>query len=127
MLPATVITALSLLSLSIPPSPAVPARVGLAIDYSGQAIKSDVTFVESAFFGGVIVSLTPDLVQSLVGLPPLLNNAVVLGIGQGEDHHLLLDVPADPPVGLVIYAQGVVLGTQGVESSEVEKFVRSTH
>ena len=115
MLSAAVISALSMLSLSMPQTPAVPVRVDLAISYVGQVIKADVTFAEPTFFGGVIVSLTPDLVQSFVGLPPLLNNAVVLGIGQGESNHLLFNVPANLPVGLVIYSQGVALGTQGVD------------
>jgi hypothetical protein len=91
----------------------VPGAVGFAVDGP-----------KSPFVGGVLLSLAPDLVHYLVGLPPLLADHVVAGVGFVEDGRYELSLPdtALPP-GVMIHAQGVTFDGATIASSKVADFV----
>ncbi len=77
-----------------------------------------------AFFGVVLVSTSPNLQHFLVGLPPLLQDAVILDVGlsnaNGEFATRFRDTVF--PAGIAIYAQGVTLSEAGIRSSDVDEF-----
>lgn len=79
---------------------------------------------QSPFLGIVLVSALPDLQHFLVGLPPLLDQAVVVDWGfdyQGTYSTRFPDTVFPP--GVMLYAQGVTISDAGILSSEVGSFV----
>jgi len=63
---------------------------------------------KGVFLGGVILSLSPDLVHYFQGLPPLLAEFVVLGVGAAHGEYVVSVPQIALPPGIRIYAQGVV-------------------
>jgi hypothetical protein len=107
----------------LPPLPAVPA-VAFDITLLPGSVQFDVAAPAPQFVGIVIVSGVPDLMHFLVGLPPLLDQAIVADFGvaaNGVYTSVLPDVVFPP--GMSIYAQGVALGDFGILSSGVGSFV----
>lgn len=77
----------------------------------------------SPFFAAVLVSLSPTLTNYFVGLPPLLTDFAVLGLGIGNDT-FRLDVSFETfPPGILIYGQGVVADGSMVLSTQVEGLI----
>lgn len=94
----------------------------LSIDLQPERVEFAVSGLDGVFLGGVILSLQPDLVHYFEGLPPLLADFVVLGVGVAHDEYRIgVPVVALPP-GLQIYAQGVVADVV-IESTAVGSFV----
>lgn len=77
----------------------------------------------SPFFAAVLVSLSPTLTNYFVGLPPLLTDFAVLGIGIGDDSFRLdLAFETFPP-GVLIFGQGVIADGPMVLSTKVESLI----
>ena len=76
------------------------------------------------FTDAVLVSLSDKLQHYLVGLPPLLDQAIVLdwGLSQDERFSSKQSEFAFPP-GITFYVQGVTISEGGILSSEVGSFV----
>lgn len=88
------------------------------------AIDFHVRHEDAPFLGIVLVSLSPELEHFHVGLPPLLEQAVVLDWGIGQDGEFATRVQDSMlPPGVMIYAQGVAVGEFGIQSSDVAAFV----
>ena len=108
----------SALTAQTEPIPAPP--VDLEVTFVGSSIEMRVKTPVPMFLGAVIWSLSPELQHSFQGLPPLLAESVVLGVGQG--HHGEFRVIRSQRYlhyGLAIYAQGVVADATGIRSSAV--------
>lgn len=79
---------------------------------------------QTPFVGIVLGSLSSDLQHYLTGLPPLLDQAVVLAAGvdtEGTYNVRFPDVVF--PAGIMVYAQGVTLSDLGIQATGVESFV----
>lgn len=100
----TLASALSLAALV----PAQSASTSLDIDVQPRSVVFTVSGPSEPFLGGVLLSLSPDLMHFLVDLPPLLADSVVLGVAVGQDEiPFSMDITALPP-GVEIYAQSVI-------------------
>lgn len=115
------------LVFAAPLAAAMPAEQKLpelSIVLGPAVVEFHVSLPMSPFVGVVIASLSADVQHYLVGLPPLLDQAVVLAAGldyEGTFSTRFRDV-AFPP-GIMIYAQGVTIGESGILSSNVGSFV----
>lgn len=96
----------------------------LALVFQSDAIEFHVSGPQTECLGGVILSLSPELRVYFQGLPPLLGDFAVLGVGlvQNGEYAVGLAQAAIPP-GLLIHAQGVIADADGVRSSSVAHFV----
>ena len=98
----------------------------LSIEAAGADMRFTVAGLEAPFLGGVVLSLSSDLVNYFQGLPPLLSDFVVLGVGfANSDHEFSVQVPQHSlPAGILIYAQGLSADKNaGVLASDVGSFV----
>ena len=124
---STPLVALVLPFLSVlPAGPPDDVGPGLQIALVKTAIVANVTATTSLdFLGAVIVSDSDVLRHYLVGLPPLLGNFVVLGVGVAANGSLTVSAPAPPlpAVASKIFAQAVTLDAAGIVSSDVETLV----
>lgn len=79
---------------------------------------------DEIFLGGVIASLSDQTAHYLVGLPPLLGEAIPLGAGVGyPDGGYVLTLPkSNLPGGVPIYVQGISLTERGLGASDVVGF-----
>ncbi len=77
---------------------------------------------EGVFLGGVILSLSPDLVHYFQGLPPLLADFVVLGVGAAYEEYVVSVPQRALPPGIMIYAQGVIADV-AIQSTAVGSLV----
>ncbi|MCA8964984.1 MAG: hypothetical protein H6838_15490 [Planctomycetes bacterium] len=103
------------------PHEATPAPI-LTVEVLPQTVAIHLENRTAPFFGGVIASLSPQLRHFLVDLPPLLDNAAVLGVGL-VDYRFDVTIPVRViPPGLFIYVQGVVLGDE-ITATDVKSFV----
>ncbi|MFO1076823.1 MAG: hypothetical protein U1E73_03755 [Planctomycetota bacterium] len=76
------------------------------------------------FLGGVILSLNPAVCQYFQGLPPLLCDYAVLGVGLGQNgEYVAVAAERALPPGIVIHAQGVIASGAGIASTSVLHFV----
>ncbi len=105
-------------------TPAAPALAGLDLTVHPGYVQFDVLGPAEPFVGVVLVSLQPELVHFLVGLPPLLDQSLVLdyGISSAGTFTSVFPEAVFPP-GLMIYAQGVTISDAGIASSMVRDFV----
>lgn len=104
------------------PTEAQPPEFSVVVH--SAAVSFHITQPQSPFLGVVLISALPDLRHFLVGLPPLLDQAVVLDWGlddQGTFRTRFSDSVFPP--GMMIYAQGVTVSDAGILSSEVGSFV----
>ena len=95
----------------------------LKIAAVGPALQFTVAGPEAPFLGGVLLSLSPTLTHYFQGLPPLLSDFVVLGVGFAEKEYSVQVLQHQLPAGILIYAQGVVADGVSVLSTEVAEFV----
>ncbi len=101
--------ALSAPSVSAQSSPSDGVQPTLAVAVGVGAVSLGVSGPQSPFVGAVILSLSPNQTHYLQGLPPLLTDFAVLGVGFAEQTYKATIPVANVPPGLFIYAQGVVL------------------
>lgn len=98
-----------------------PAPI-LTVDVLPQTVAIQLQSRPAPFVGVVIASLSPQMRHFFVGLPPLLDDSVVLGYGLADDR-FRVDIPVEAlPPGLFVYVQGVVLGDK-VSATDVKSFV----
>lgn len=103
---------------------AAPSDPPFTVVLQPAAIDFHLRHDSSPFLGIVLVSMVPDLQHFHVGLPPLLEQSVVLDWGLGQDSEFTTRVPDTLlPPGVMIYAQGVLVGEFGIQSSDVAAFV----
>ncbi len=78
----------------------------------------------TTFLGGVILSLDPSLCHYFKGLPPLLCNYTILGVGVAQKGTFVASVhESQLPAGFFIHAQGVLAAEGGIQSTKVIDFV----
>jgi hypothetical protein len=89
------------------------------------AVECSVASSSQPFLGGFLVSLNPNLMHFLQGLPPLLADSVVLDAGVSPGLRYTTSVPDVVfPAGIPIHVQGVVYTEAGgFQASGVESFV----
>lgn len=117
-------TLLSLAVVAVAPFAAPSGDPSLAVRLVPGAVEFTVEGASTPYVAGVIVSLSPDLVHYFVGLPPLLADHVVAGVGIVEQGGYFLSV-ADTllPPGIMIQAQGVTFDGVAIAATAVESFV----
>ena len=103
-------------------SPARSPVPELDIVLAPAAVEFHVSGPEGVFLGGVILSLSPDLVHYFQGLPPLLADFVVLGVGAAYDEYVVSVPQHALPQGIEIYAQGVLADLE-LQSTEVKSLL----
>lgn len=114
---------LSLLLLSLPLSAQSLTAPTLSIEPVGPALQFSVAGPEEPFLGGVLLSLSPDLTHYFVGLPPLLSDFVVLGVGFADEQYSVQVLQHQLPAGILLHAQGLVADGVAIYSTEVVSFV----
>ena len=103
--------------------PAVASDPRIAVVLRPAMVEFHITQEQPSFLGVVLVSVAPDLRHFLTGLPPMLDQSVVLDWGfatDGEFSTRFRDTMF--PAGIPIYAQGVTISEAGVLSSNVGAF-----
>jgi hypothetical protein len=96
----------------------------IEVGFEPYKVTFDIAAPEADFLGIVIASLSPDLQHHLVGLPPLLGDAVIVDWGLGQNGQFHSSVPESVfPTGVFIHVQGVTIGDLGILSSNVAEFV----
>lgn len=103
-------------------SPAHVPVPELDIVLAPSVVEFHVSGPEGVFLGGVILSLSPDLVHYFHGLPPLLADFVVLGVGAAHGEYVVSVRQRALPPGIQIYAQGVIADLE-LQSTEVGSLV----
>lgn len=100
------------------PVPATP--VDLDVRFESHTIDMRVTTMPSMFLGGILWSLGSETASPAPGLPPLLTDSVVLGIGLGHHgEYRLTRSRRFLDYGLPVYAQGLAADAQGLRASAV--------
>jgi len=94
----------------------------LSISAGPNVVSLGVSGPQSPFVGAVILSLSGNLTHYFQGLPPLLTDFAVLGVGAAAETYKATIPVANVPPGLLIYAQGVVL-QDVVLATDVGSFV----
>jgi hypothetical protein len=79
----------------------------LKIELQPAVASFHVSGPAGVFLGGVILSLSGDRVHYFQGLPPLLADFVVLGVGAVSGEYVVSIPQSSLPPGVMIYAQGV--------------------
>jgi len=94
--------------------------LSLALGLDEGILHADIHTKIPKFFGGVLLSLTPELMHiDDLGLL-LLSDAAVMGMGFGLDGHLALKVPAAKDLaGLEFFGQAVVADGYRIFASDV--------
>jgi hypothetical protein len=95
----------------------------LAIVFTPPQVEFHVTAPSDPFLGAVILSLSPDLTHYFTGLPPILSDFVVLGVGAGKGEYVVSVPMLSLPPGILIYAQGLAADSSGIYSSNVGSLV----
>ena len=105
-------------------APVEPDPPTLVISNVAGNVEVSVGGHDQIFIGAVIGSLSRDVSHYLTGLPPLLSNHVVIGVGIGyPDGGYAVSIPESAlPAGVPIYAQGVTLTEPGLSSTDVASF-----
>ncbi len=91
----------------------------LAIDVYQDAVKYRVATGQPQFLGAVILSLSDQQRVQLPGVPALLDQFVVAGVGQGQSEYTVAMPIGWLPVGVKVYAQGIVADTGGISTTGV--------
>lgn len=119
--PFVLLLAAPLLAQKVPVAP----EPSLAIGFAPGLVQFEISGPPAPFVGIVLVSLVPDLQHFLVGLPPLLDQAVVLdwGLATGRRYGTAVSEFVFPP-GVMIHVQGVTLSdVVGLQATETGSFV----
>jgi hypothetical protein len=116
----TVLTGL----LAVAPHPAPT----LAIAHVKDTFVAHVDGAVPGFLGAVVISDVSTLSLYAPGVPALLTNGIVIGLGTAKNGSLDIVTPSGPvpPALLMIYAQAVTLDATGFASSKVESLILGT-
>ena len=113
--------------LAIPAFAAQPAAAGdprLAVVLRPAMVEFHIMQEQPSFLGVVLVSLSPDLQHFLTGLPPMLDQALVIDWGFATDGVFSTRFRDTTFLaGIRIYAQGVTISDAGTLSSNVGELV----
>jgi hypothetical protein len=94
-----------------------PALADLELSLGAKRLDATVEGPESTYLGMVLLSTSPAMRYYLVDLPPMLADAVVMGIGKANDQVLHLSIPWQAGGGFTIYGQAVIFGSEGFLTS----------
>jgi hypothetical protein len=94
----------------------------LGIEVEPSTVSFHVSGMEGVFLGGVIVSLSPDLMHYFQGLPPMLADFAVLGVGAAFERYSIAVPRRTLPSGIEIHVQGLVADVE-ILSTEVATLV----
>jgi len=86
--------------------PVVPVPV-LQLQYSPATFTATIDYMPG-YFGAVLLSLSDDLSHYLVGLPPLLSGATVLGFAVSQNGRIEIVVPRPAGPAIPVYGQALV-------------------
>src|SRR5262245_59116795 len=104
--------------------PAAASDPRIAVVLQPAMVEFHVTQEQPSFLAVVLVSVSPDLQHYLTGLPPMLDQSLVLDWGFATDGQFSTRFRDTTfPAGIPIYAQGVTISEAGVMSSNVGEFV----
>ena len=113
--------------LAAMPAPVTPTSApSLDVSLQPQAVRFTIEQrTDAPFVGIVLASLRGDTALVALGLPPLLQDYVVLGFGANNDEgSFTLDVPEQAFLpGIPIYAQGVTYDLSAFRPTDVQSFV----
>jgi len=125
MKPARSFFSLLLLSGSLA-AQSVASSPTLSIAPVGPMLEFTVAGPEAPFLGAVILSLSPAVSHYYQGLPPILSDFVVLGVGLAADDRRAYSVAVleyQLPPGILLHAQGLLAGRVGLQATAVLEFV----
>lgn len=110
--------------LAVAPHPAPT----LAIAHVKDTFVAHIDGALPSFLGAVVISDVPQLSLYAPGVPPLLANCVVIGLGTTNTGSLDIAAPSGPVPSalLMIYAQAVTLDATDFASSKVEPLILGT-
>src|SRR5262245_27292377 len=94
-----------------------PGLAALKLSFGAKSLDATVEGPESTYLGMVLLSTSPAQRYYLVNLPPMLADAVVMGIGKANDQVLHLSIPWHDSGAFTIYGQAVILGSEGFLTS----------
>ena len=98
----------------------------LSIAPVGASLEFSVAGPEAPFFGAVLLSLSPSVSHYFHGLPPILSDFAVLGVGFADPERNTYSVAVLEyrlPPGILLYAQGLVADGVGLQSTPVVEIV----
>jgi hypothetical protein len=104
--------------------PAAASDPRFAVVLRPAMVEFHIMQEQPSFLGVVLVSLSPDLQHFVTGLPPMLDQSLVIDMGIATDGMFstrFRDTTFLP--GIPIYAQGVTFSDAGILSSNVGEFV----
>ena len=106
--------------LEFPMAMAKDGGLHLELGLDEGVLHADIFTAEPKFFGGVLLSLSPEVIDAgELGLT-LLRDAAVMGLGFGMEGHLALKVPAAKDLaGLEFFGQAVVADGFEIRAGEV--------
>jgi hypothetical protein len=117
----------SLLSLALLATASLPAQVAqpeLRLVLTPAMVNMTIVSDETPYIGVFLLSPNPTLAHFLVGLPPLLDQALVLHWGASEGQRFGHSLPEITfPPGIFLYVQGVTISDAGILATEVDSFV----
>jgi hypothetical protein len=124
MKPARSLFSLILLSGALA-AQSVNAPPRLVIEFAPLAMNFHVKSLQEPFVGAVILSLNIDQVHYFDGLPPLLVDFAVAGVGLSAPGGIFSCSVAESllPPGMTIYAQGLTFDGAVFDSTRVKDFV----
>ncbi|HEU4420602.1 MAG TPA: hypothetical protein VFT55_16810 [Planctomycetota bacterium] len=104
--------------------PAAASDPRIAVVLQPATVEFHIMQEQPSFLAVVLVSLSPDLRHFLTGLPPMLDQALVIDWGFAADGVFSTRFRDTTfPAGIRIYAQGVTISDAGILSSNVGEFV----
>lgn len=117
---------LAVLAASALPAFAQSLPISLDAAISGNAIDAQLRGPSPDFLGAVVLSLSNNQTHFLQGLPPVLTDFVILGVGKAWQAKLALHVPQDIslPANVPLFAQGLLVDRGLVLSSAVVTVLR---
>lgn len=97
----------------------------LVVEFAPYVINFHVGGPQEQFLGAVVLSLSPELAHYFTGMPPLLVDFAVLGVGIGEPGEMyscsVSEYSLQP--GVMMYAQGVTFDGAVFQATAVHEFV----
>ena len=104
--------------------PAAASDPKIAVVLRLPMVEFHIAQDQPSFLGVVLVSLSPDLQHFVTGLPPMLDQSLVIGLGVATDGVFSTRFHDTTfPAGIPIHAQGVTFSEAGILSTNVAEFV----
>lgn len=112
----------TLVGLAAPLNAQEPKPCDLVIDDFQAFVQFRLTGPQTPFFGGLIVAANPTQQHFLRWLPPLLADFVVVGTGFAQGEYVVRVETAQVPVGVRVYAEGLVFDASAICGTPVRPF-----